>query len=70
VQFEDYTICESDVEVCRVQSGHQVLDQKLTRPEEESEQEEEAEVAGYTVTFLDALKAPEVARQYMFQFDM
>jgi hypothetical protein len=31
-----------------------VLDQHLTRPEEESEQEE---VAEDTVTFLDALKA-------------
>jgi hypothetical protein len=59
VQFEDQTICESDVKVCRVQSGHQVLDQKLTRPEEESEQEIEA--AEYMVTFLDALKALEVA---------
>jgi hypothetical protein len=42
-----------------------VLDQQLTRPEEESEQEEEAEVAEHTVTFLDALKALEVARQYV-----
>jgi hypothetical protein len=43
---------------------------KQTRPEKESEQEEDEEVAEYTVTFLDALKALEVARQYMFQFDM
>jgi hypothetical protein len=40
-----------------------VLDQYLTRPEEESEQEKLAE---HKTTFLDALEA---ARKYIYQFD-
>jgi hypothetical protein len=46
-----------------------VLDQQLTRPEEELEQEEE-EVAEDNVTFLDALKGLEVVRMYICQFDV
>lgn len=61
--------CDSALEVCGAHSVHQVLDQRLTRPEEESDKEE-AEVAEGKVTFLDALKALEVARQCMFQLDM
>ena len=62
VQFEDYTICESAVEVvCGVHIGHQVLNQQLTRPEEDSE---EAEDKG---TILDALQALELATQYLYQ---
>jgi len=45
-----------------------VLDQQLTRPEEELEQEEEG-VAEDNVTFLDALKGLEVVRMYICQFD-
>jgi hypothetical protein len=61
VQFEDYRTCDSAVEVCGVQSGHQVSDQQFNRPEEESE---EAEVAEDKGTILDALKALELATQY------
>jgi hypothetical protein len=40
-----------------------VLDQPLTRPDEEPEKEEE--VAKHEATFLDAMKEPEAARKYM-----
>jgi hypothetical protein len=43
-------------------SVDQVLDQYLTKPEEEEE------VAENKATFLDALKGPEAARKYMCQF--
>jgi hypothetical protein len=47
-----------------------VLDQQLTRPEEEMQEEgEEEEVAEDKVTFLDAGKGLEVARKYMCRFD-
>ena len=60
MQFEDYTICESAVEVvCGVHSGHQDLDQQLIRPDEDSE---EAEDKG---KILDALEALVLATQYM-----
>jgi hypothetical protein len=42
------------LEVCEVQNVDQVLDQHLTRPEEE--QEEEEEVTEHKATFLDVLK--------------
>jgi hypothetical protein len=44
-----------------------MLDQNLTRPKEELEEEEE--VAEYKVTFLDALKGWEAARKFICQFD-
>jgi hypothetical protein len=37
MQFGDYTDCENALEVCGIQSVNQVLDQHLTRPEEEEE---------------------------------
>jgi len=46
-----------------------VLDQQLSRPEEELEQEEEG-VAEDNVTFLDALKVLEVVRMCIHQFDI
>jgi len=47
-----------------------VLDQQLTGPEEELEQEEEG-VAEDNVTFLDALKGLcEVVRMYICQFHL
>jgi hypothetical protein len=65
LQSEDYTTSDSAPEVCEVQSVDQVLDQQLTRPEEEMEEE----VAEDKTTFLDALKGLETARKYMCQFD-
>jgi hypothetical protein len=63
--------CDSALEVCGAHSVHQVLDQRLTRPEEVSDEEEKKEeVAEEKVTLLDALKALEVARQCIFQLDM
>jgi hypothetical protein len=62
VQFEDYT-CVSALKVCGIQSVSWVLDQHLTRPEEEEE------VAEHKVTFLVALRGLEAARKYMCQFD-
>jgi len=47
------------VKVCGVQSGHQVLEQQFNRPEEA------AEVAEDKGTILDALRALELATQYM-----
>jgi hypothetical protein len=44
-----------------------VLDQHLTRPEEEPEEEE---VVEHKTTFLDTLKGLEAARKYLRQFDM
>jgi hypothetical protein len=35
VQFEGYTICGSALEVCGSQTVNQVLDEHLTRPEEQ-----------------------------------
>ena len=62
VQFQDYRTCDSAVEVCGVQSGHHVLDRQFNRPQEESE---EAEVSEDKGTILDALKALELATQYV-----
>jgi hypothetical protein len=59
VQFEDYTTCDSALEVCDVQSVDQMLDQHLTRPEEEPEEEEE--VGDLKSTFLGTLKGLETA---------
>ena len=64
VQFQDYIICESSVEDCRVHSGHQDLDQQLIMPEEDSEETAVTEDKG---TILDALQALELATQYMCQ---
>jgi hypothetical protein len=60
--YEKYRTCNSALEVCGIQSINQVLDQHLTRPEEE-------EVSEHKATFLDALKGLEVSRRYMCQFD-
>jgi hypothetical protein len=63
VQFENYTTCgDSALEVCGIQSVEQVLEQHLTRPEEEEE------VAKYKAVFLEALKGLEASRKYMCQF--
>jgi hypothetical protein len=67
VQSEDYPTCDSALKVCGIQDVNQVFDQHSTRPEEEPEEEEE--VAKHKVTFLDALKELEAAKQYMHQFD-
>jgi hypothetical protein len=63
VHFEDHTIYDSALEVSGIQSSDQVLDQHLTRPEEEEE------VAEHKAAFLDTLKGLEAARKYMCQFD-
>jgi hypothetical protein len=62
VQFEDYTTCDSALKVCRIQSVDQVLDQHLTRPEEEEDAEHKA-------TFLDELKEWDAVGRYMRQSD-
>ena len=46
------------------------MDQQLTGPKEESEEEDKTAAQEDKVTFLDALKGLEMERQYMFQFDM
>jgi hypothetical protein len=68
VQSEDNTTCDSALEVCGVRTVDQVLDQHLTRPEEESESEEE--VAEHKTTFWDALKGLEAARKCISQSHM
>jgi hypothetical protein len=44
-----------------------VLDEYLTRPEEDPE--EDWEVAEHKATFLDALKGLETATKYLYRFD-
>jgi hypothetical protein len=44
-----------------------VSDKHLTRPEKETEEEEE--VAEYKITFFDAPKGLEAARMYIHRFD-
>jgi hypothetical protein len=63
VQSEDYPTCDNALEVCGARSVDWLLDQHLTRPEEEPEKEEE--VAEYKATFSDALKGLEAARKYI-----
>jgi hypothetical protein len=63
VQSEDYPTCANDLRVCGVQSVDQVLDQQLTRLEEEEK------VAEHKATFFDALKGLEAARKCIDQFD-
>jgi hypothetical protein len=63
VQSEGYTTCDSALKVCGIQSVDQVIDQHLTRPEEEGE------VSEQKATSLDALNELEAARKYMRQFD-
>jgi hypothetical protein len=58
VQFEDYTTCDSAVEVCGFQTVNQVLDHHLTRAEED-------EVAERKAAFFDTLKGLEAARKYV-----
>jgi hypothetical protein len=62
--FEDYTTCDSDLKVCGIQSTKQVVDQYLTRL-----QDDEEEVAEQKSTFLDAMKGLKAAGRYMCQFD-
>ena len=59
MQFEGY---KTFGHVCGVHTVKQVLDQQLSRPEED--------VAADELTFLDALKGLVVARKYMCQFDI
>lgn len=54
---------DSAVSVNGVKAVDQVLDEQLTKPEEE--QKEEEEVSGDKLTFLDALKELEAARKYI-----
>jgi hypothetical protein len=63
MQFEDYTTCDIALEICGIQSVDQVLDQRLTGPEEEEK------VAEHKVLFLDALIGLEATRKHMCQFD-
>ena len=58
MQFEGY---KTFGYVCGVLAVKQVLDQQLSRPEEDEAADE--------LTFLDALKGVVVARKYMCQFD-
>jgi hypothetical protein len=67
VQSEDCPTCDSAVDVCGIQNVDQVLDQHLTRPEEESEEQEE--VAECKAEFLDALKGLEAARKNICHSD-
>jgi hypothetical protein len=69
MQFVDYPTCDSALEICGVWSVDQLLDQQLTRPEEESEEKEEVAERKAT-TFLDALKGQGATRQYMCPFDI
>jgi hypothetical protein len=69
MRSEDYPTCDSALEVYRVQRVNQVLDEDLTRLEEELEAEEEVEVAECKATFMDPLKGLEAARKYIHQFD-
>jgi hypothetical protein len=55
LQIEDYTTCDSALEVCGFHTFNQMLDQHLTRPEEEEE------VSEHNMTFLDVLKGLEAA---------
>jgi hypothetical protein len=59
--------CDNALEVCGIQSVNQVLNQQLTRPEEELEEEEE--IAEHKPTFLNAFKRLEASRKYLWQFD-
>jgi hypothetical protein len=58
---------DSAIKVYGLQSVNQVLDQHLTKPEEETDEEEE--VAEYKVTFLDAPKGLEAVTKNICQFD-
>jgi uncharacterized small protein (DUF1192 family) len=60
-QFEDYTTCDSALEVCAIHSANQVLDQRFAMLEEE--------VAELKAILLDAMQGLEAARRYMCQFD-
>jgi hypothetical protein len=61
VHFEKHMICDSVLKICGVQSIQQVLNQQLTRPEEELEEE----IVEDKTTFLDALKGLEAVRKYL-----
>jgi len=63
MQLKDYITCDNALKVCGVLSVNQVLDQQLTRPEEEVKYEEE--MVEDTITFLYALKGLQLARKYM-----
>jgi hypothetical protein len=61
VQFGDHKTCDSALDVCEIKSVDQVLDQHLTRSEEEEE-----EVSEHEATFLHALKGLEETREYTY----
>jgi hypothetical protein len=65
--------CDSAVKDRQVHKVSNVLDQQLTRPEgelQEEEEWEEEEVADGKVTFLDAEQGLEMARKYIWLFDI
>jgi hypothetical protein len=66
VQSEGYSSRDCSLKGCGVFSVNHVVDQHLTRPEKESEAEED--VAEHKATSLDALKGLEAARKYICQF--
>jgi hypothetical protein len=66
VQSKDNTTHNSALEVCRIQSADQVFYQKLTRPEEEPEDDKSSE---QKAMFLDAMTEMEAAKKYMYQYD-
>jgi len=59
--FEDYTTCNSVLEVCRNHPVGQVLDRQLDRSKLTGEEEEE--ISENKETFLDTLKKPAAARK-------
>jgi membrane-associated HD superfamily phosphohydrolase len=59
--FEDYTTCNSALEVCRNHLVDQVLDRQLNRSKLTGEEEEE--ISENKETFLDTLKKPAAARK-------
>jgi hypothetical protein len=60
--FEDYTTCNSTLEVCRNHPADQVLDRQLNRSKLTGEEEEEI-LENEEETFLDTLKKPAAARK-------
>jgi hypothetical protein len=66
LQSEDYSTCDSTLKVCGLLNINQVIDQHLTRPEDEPVEEEE--VVEHKAIFLDALKGVKAARRYIISF--
>jgi hypothetical protein len=59
---------DSAVKIYGLRSVNQVLEQHLTKPGEETDEEEE--VAEHKATFLDTPKGLEAATKYICQFDI